>query len=190
MGMLVGKRSCPCGTGRPARDCCGRFRRLSDAEIARSYLSRQARAARDLIGPFSPAALVTIQAEAAGLPARLPDVFAAALLSANVGVAGDVRRLAKAIQRADTVGASPAGVRTSRADSPVARAAVAKAMIALREAGTIDEHVTAASLVELSAGRSALMEAALFQAANDLATAGLQVGPAPAAWKMTAPQPL
>ncbi|GAC1375876.1 MAG: hypothetical protein NVSMB4_04330 [Acidimicrobiales bacterium] len=190
MGMLVRKRSCPCGAGRPARDCCGRFRRLSDAEIARSYLSRQARAARDLIGPFSPAALVTIQAEAAALPARLPQVFDAALLSAHVSVANEVRRLARAIQRASAAGAPISGVRAARADSPIARAAVAKAMVALREAGSVDEHVTAASLIELSGGRSALMEAALFQAARDLATVGPRADAAAAPWKMTAPQPL
>lgn len=190
MGVLVRRRSCPCGTGRPARDCCGRFRRLSDAEIARSYLSRQARAARDLIGPFSPAALVAIQAEAAALPARLPQIFDAALLSAHVSVANDVRRLARVIQRAEVAGAATSGVQASRADSPIARAAVAKAMVALREAGSVDEHVTAASLIELSGGYSALMEAALLQAARDLATAGLRADPAPAPWKMTAPQPL
>lgn len=182
MGKLVRRRPCPCGTGRPARDCCGRFRRLSEAEIARSYLSRQARAARDLIGPFSPAALDALQAEAAGLPARY-DVFTAAILAAPDAVTTEVRRLAGAMKRqsASTIEGPTPRLRPDRADSPMARVAVTKALVALREEGAIDEHLAAAAVIELAAGPSRLVGAALVEAAITLAGLSGREAPAPTA---------
>jgi hypothetical protein len=164
--MLVLKRPCPCGSGRTARDCCGRFRRLSPSQVADAYLHRQARQARDLVGPFAPTALAALQAEAATLPARC-DLFADALL-ATVG--SDVRRLSRDALHTpeadiDAVALSALHRRAVQADTPVARVAIAKAIVALREAGSIDEHLAAAALVELSGARSPLTEAALVEAA-------------------------
>ncbi|GAC1315556.1 MAG: hypothetical protein NVSMB12_11410 [Acidimicrobiales bacterium] len=190
VGKLVHKRPCPCGTGRPARDCCGRFRRLSDAEIARSYLSRQARQARDLIGPFSPQALHALQTEAATLPARY-DAFTDALLAAPDAVAGEVRRMARALQRRSEAGDEIAAPRLSatRADTPMARVAIAKALLALREEGVVDEHLVAAAVIELAGGPSPLAGAALIQAAG--VVAGIMgrpaAGPGPAPARITQP---
>lgn len=180
MGKLVHKRPCPCGTGRPARDCCGRFRRLSDAEIARSYLSRQARQARDLIGPFSPQALHALQTEAATLPAR-HDAFTDALLAAPDTVSGEVRRMARALQRRSEAGdeIAPPRLSATRADTPMARVAIAKALLALREEGVVDEHLVAAAVIELAGGPSPLAGAALVQAAG--VVAGIMGRPAPSA---------
>jgi len=195
VGILVHKRPCPCGTGRPARDCCGRFRRLSEAEVARSYLSRQARLARDLIGPFSPEALRSLQAEAATLPARHA-AFAEAILAAPDSVINEVRRMARSLQRQASAGdgpgptasshrepgtepgAPPVRISASRADSPMARVAVAKALVALREEGLIDEHLAAAAVLELSGGTSRLATAALLDAAGRVA--GVVPRPVPA----------
>lgn len=180
MGKLVRKRPCPCGTGRPARDCCGRFRRLSDAEIARSYLSRQARQARDLVGPFSPQALHALQTEAATLPGR-HDTFTDALLAAPDSVSGEIRRMARALQRRSEAGDEITAPRLSatRADTPMARVAVAKALLALREEGVVDEHIVAAAVIELAGGPSPLAAAAVIQAAG--VVAGVMGRPAPSA---------
>lgn len=186
--MLVHKRPCPCGTGRPARDCCGRFRRLSDAEIARSYLSRQARQARDLIGPFSPQAVHALQAEAAMLPAR-HDAFTDALLVAPDSVSGEVRRMARALQRRSEAGdeIAPPRLSATRADTPMARVAIAKTLVALREAGAVDEHVVAAAVIELAGGASPIAVAALVQAAA--VVAGIMSRPAPVAAPVVTPAP-
>lgn len=178
MGKLVRKRPCPCGSGRPARDCCGRFRRLSDAEIARSYLSRQARQARDLIGPFSPQALHALQREAAALPLR-HDSFTNALLAAPTSVAEEIRRMARAMQRRSEAGdeVAPPRLTATRADTPMARVAVAKALLALREEGVVDEHLAAAAVIELANGPSPLATAALLQAAG--VVAGVSQRPQP-----------
>jgi hypothetical protein len=135
--MLVRNRPCACGSGRLARDCCGRFRRLSSTEIAAAYLGRQARQAREVLGPFSASAVATLQAEAATLPDRC-DVFEIALGAAH-------------IHRVD--------------DTPAVRVALAKAVLALRESGTIDEHLAAAAILDLTGARSQLCDAARRQAA-------------------------
>jgi len=171
VGVLVRKRPCPCGSGRLARDCCGRFRRLSEMEMSVAFLGRQSRQARDLIGPFSPVALEALRAEAATLPAQCT-AFTAALLAAPDPVPADVRKLARAVELAAR-GAPDADPRLRaalhRADSPVARVAVARALIALREGGLVDEHLAAAALVALPGGRSTLAEAALLQAGTSVA---------------------
>lgn len=129
------------------------FRRLRAGEAATAYLNRQARSARDLIGPFSPTAVAALQAEAATLPDRC-DLFADALLAAP-GVATSIRDLRRR-------GAAVVEVRS--ADTPEARVAVAKTIVALRESGMVDEHLAAAGLIELVGGRSRVTEAALVQA--------------------------
>lgn len=136
------RRTCPCGSGRLARDCCGRFRRLSASEVALAYLGRQIRDARELLIPFSPTAVAALREEAATLPARC-DLFTDALRAAPERVIRQVR---------------------GHADTPVVRAAVARAVIALREAGTVDEHLAAAALIDLTQAHSAVCEAAMDQA--------------------------
>jgi hypothetical protein len=49
----------------------------------------------------------------------------------------------------------------ARSANPLARVCVAKVVIALREAGVIDEHLAAAALVDLSSPQSALCESAI-----------------------------
>ena len=161
-------RPCRCGSGRSASSCCGRFRRVSDSAAASGYLARQARQARDVVGPFSTAALATLQAEAASLPARC-DLVTAALVAARKPVLADIRQVARAIEREATgrrTGALGAALR--QADTPMARVAVAKAFVSLREAGMVDEHVVAAALIELTGPRSPIVEAALLQAGSAL----------------------
>jgi hypothetical protein len=173
---VVRARPCRCGSGRPAPSCCGRFRRVSERTAATGYLARQARHARDVIGPFSTGALAALQAEAASLPSRC-DLVTAALVAAREPVLSDIRHVARALEREATgrrVGALGAAVH--RADTPMARVAVAKAFVSLREAGTVDEHLAAAALIEFSGARSPITEAALLQAAS--AMVGLARTPA------------
>jgi hypothetical protein len=178
VGLLVRKRPCSCGSGRPRHDCCGWFRRVDEAHAASAYLTRQARPARDLIGPFSPTALTSLQAEAAELAHQCPQ-FADALLGSRDPVASDVRRIARALDRGPGAGASVQEA-LRRADTPMARVAVARALVAVREAGLADEHVAAAALLELAAGPSPITEIALRAAAADLSGRSRAVRPAQA----------
>jgi hypothetical protein len=133
------------------------LRRVGSSEAAAAYLRRQARNARDVVGPFSSGAVAALQAEAATLPDRC-DLFSEALLTTPALAAG-IRDLRRAVRR----GESPAGLR--HADTAEARVSVAKTFVALREAGLVDEHLVAAALLQLIDGRSPITEAALMRAA-------------------------
>jgi len=164
MGWLVHPRPCPCGSGRIARDCCGRFTRLSEADVARAYLHRQARPARDLVAPFSPGGFDGLRRELVGLPEGQPTVAAA--LSGRA--ADEVARLVNAAaRRDDESGRSLIRAVVGQADLPLARVALAKAVIALREDRAIDEHLAAAAILDLDGPKSELLAAALRRAATE-----------------------
>ncbi|HWW53282.1 MAG TPA: SEC-C domain-containing protein, partial [Acidimicrobiales bacterium] len=125
MGWLVRTRPCPCGSGRAARDCCGRFKRLSEPDAGRAYVHRQARSARELLAPFSPSGMDGLRRELSLLPGTQ------ALVSGALGgrVAGEVSRLVEAAARRD----EPAGDRlissvVASVGLPMARVALAKAV--------------------------------------------------------------
>jgi hypothetical protein len=153
----------------PRRVCCGWFG-VDEGRAASSYLARQARPARDLVGPFSALGLASLQAEAAELARRCPQ-FSEALLGSREPVVGDLRRVARAIERGP---AFEALVRRAvqAADTPMARVAIARALLLVREEGLADEHVVAAAMLELAAGPSPITEVALRAAAAGLARAG------------------
>ena len=169
MGWLVRPRPCPCGSGRVARDCCGRFTRLSEADVARAYLHRQARPARDLVAPFSPGGFDGLRRELAGLPDKQPTVAAALTGRA----AGEVARLVNAAAHRDEE-SSRSLIRAvvGQADLPLARVSLAKAVIALREDRTIDEHLAAAAILDLDGPKSELLAAALRRAAAAMRAEG------------------
>ena len=169
MGLLGSKRLCSCGSGAPRRACCGWFR-VDDGRAATAYLTRQARPARDVVGPFSATGLASLQAEAAELARQCPQ-FAEALLGSRDPVASDLRHVARALERGPAF--EPLVRRAvQHADTPMARVAVAKALLLVREAGLADEHVAAAAMIELAAGPSPVTEAALRTAASGLVRGG------------------
>jgi hypothetical protein len=139
---------------------------VSEDDAAMGFLTRQARPARDLVGPFSQSALDALQSEAAELMAR-DEHIAGALLTAGDSVAGQIRRIARAAAN----GAPDAAVEVAvvRADSPMARAVVAKSFVTAREAGVVDEHLAAAVLISLVGSQSIVTEAALLNAVRALA---------------------
>jgi hypothetical protein len=181
VGLLVLKRPCSCGSGRAARGCCGLLSHVSQRDAAVAYLARQARHARDLIGPFSPAAMTTLRAEAATLPARC-GVFTDSLLVAREPVGSDVRKVARALERSRSgqLGSRHVLAALESADSPMARVAVAKALITMREAGVIDEYLPAAAFLELATATSPIAEAALLAAGRSIAGLDLPTAEVPA----------
>jgi len=151
--------ACTCGSGRLARDCCGRFHRISDEDAARAHVRRHAQVVRDLLTPFSAAGLEGLRREMLALPQTHGE------LSAAVTDAPDSARLiAAAGQRPAYISAS-VGAALVRTDLALARVALTKAIVRLREAGTIDDYVAAAALVDLDSSPSGLLTTAVEQAA-------------------------
>ena len=169
MSRLLRTRPCPCGSGRAARDCCGRFRRLPEAEVARAYLHRQARTAREVLAPFSPGGLAGLRSELVGLPSAHPVMEQAWRGPTTLAVE---RLIAAAQKRAGDAEAFVHAM-LARLDTPLMRVALARATIALRQEGAIDEHLAAAALVDLDQAGSVLLEAAVLARVHaELAPAG------------------
>jgi hypothetical protein len=102
----------------------------------------------------------------------LPD--SQALVGAALGerAAAEVSKLVLAAAKRD----GPAGdaliaTVVGRAGLPMARVALAKAVIALREEGALDEHLAAAAILDVDGPQSTLLAAALRRAAAELRTA-------------------
>lgn len=164
MGSAGRNEQCACGSGRKAKRCCGVERGPSEADLARALLAGQIRPAAQVLRGCSDDELDDLQAEML----ELPTIDASLQLPLPRLVTPDVDRLLVAIERGDLDGidgALPAVL--ARVDTPVARAKLARALLALRDRGRIDPEVTAVALIELSAPKlQRLVSSAVVQAAG------------------------
>ncbi len=154
---------CPCGSGAKAKRCCGLRRGPSERDLARAFLSEQGRAAvrvlRRAIGETDDVMeLYEAVAELPRLDLRLqlplPRLLSPAL-----------ERLRSAIDNEDAdefEESLPAAL--VQVDSPLARARLARSVIALRDEGRIPRDVAAAALVDLDSRAQALIREALVAA--------------------------
>lgn len=154
---------CWCGSGVKAKRCCGVRRGPSGPELAKAFLVEQRRASspalRKAIDDVDD--LIELYEAVAGLPRRdlscqlrLPR-----LLSPELG------RLRSAIAEDDDEEiqqALPAAL--AQVDDVFVRADLARAVIALREAGRVTEEVAAAALLDLDSDADALVREALLAA--------------------------
>ena len=153
---------CPCGSGRKAKRCCGVSRGPSAEELARAFLAAEALPAAlqlagltesELRGLFDD--LVELPSLDLSLVLRLPDLLSPELCRLLEAVEDDDRDAADE--------ALPAAL--ARVDTVEARAALARAVLALRDAGRVAPRVAALALVDLEGGGEALLTASLIQAA-------------------------
>jgi len=153
---------CPCGSGRKAKRCCGIERGPSEESLARAFVSQAARAAVLDLGPIPDDDFDVLCDELQTLPARelslqleLPKLFPPAL-----------DRLLDAMER-DDVDAGELSFRelVDELDTPSERARLARAVIALREAGRLDRELAAVALIDLASGSRELFAASLLEAA-------------------------
>jgi hypothetical protein len=116
------------------------------------------------VAQFSPGGVDGLRRELAGLPDKQPTVAAA--LSGRAGA--EVASLVNSAARRDDEGAK-ALIRAvvGQAILPLARVALAKAVLALREDRTIDEHLAAAAILDLDGPKSELLAAALQRSAAE-----------------------
>ena len=154
---------CPCGSGVKSKLCCGVRRGPSESELAKAFLVEQRRASSpalrrvvngvdDLIGLYAAVA-------------ELPGVDRSCQLRLPRLLGPELERLRRAI--ADSDGdeiqeALPDAL--AQVDNPLVRADLARAVIALREAGRVTEEVAAAALLDLDSDADALVREALVAA--------------------------
>jgi len=136
----------------------------SEADLARAFLADQARLAARVLRRCSDEELDDLEAEMLDLPT----VDSSLQLPLPRLLTPDVDRLLLAIEQDDLdemVDALPAVL--ARVDTPVARARLARAVLALRDRGGIDPQVSAVAVIDLSAQKSQrLIGSAVIQAAG------------------------
>jgi hypothetical protein len=152
---------CRCGSGRKVKRCCGVRRGPSEAELAKAFLHQQARSAALVLAARSDAEVVALLDEAVRLPKQdvsmqlgLPGLFSPALERLRAAVADDDP------DQVDT--AVPAAL--AEVDTPIARAGLVRAVLALRDAGRVSDEVAAAVVVEQASPSTTLLRASLLAA--------------------------
>ena len=157
---------CGCGSGRKAKRCCGVRRGPSEAELAKAFVAEQRRAAVPVLRrAISDVDDLTELYEAV---AQLPKLDLACQLRLPRLLWPELERLRMAVIDDDPGGielALPAAL--ARVDSPLVRAELARAVLALREAGRVEEAVAAAALVDLDCAEALVREALLAALAVD-----------------------
>lgn len=154
---------CSCGSGVKAKRCCGVRRGPSEPELAKAFLVEQRRASspalRRAINDVDD--LVELYEAVAELPSldlscqlRLPRLLTPVLERLRSAIAEhDVDEIQEALPDA-----------LVQVDNPLVRADLARAVLALREAGRVTEEVAAAALLDLDSEADALVREALVAA--------------------------
>ncbi len=152
---------CRCGSGRKVKRCCGVRRGPSEAELGRVWLHQQARSAALVLDARSDDEVVVLLDEAAGLPRQdvsmqlpLPGLLSPVLERLRAAVADD--------DPEEVAAAVPAAL--AEVDTPIARAGLVRAVLALRDAGRVSAEVAAAVVVEQASRSTTLLRASLLEA--------------------------
>jgi hypothetical protein len=154
--------SCPCGSGRKAKRCCGVRRGPSEESLACAFLAHALREAAWELRNIPELEFEGLLGELAELPelelslhAVLPKLLSPAL-----------DRLCDAFAADDLDAAEePFGELLGAIDTPLERARLARAVVALRAAGRLDAKLAAAALIDLASGSRELVASSLLQAA-------------------------
>ena len=154
---------CRCGSGVKAKRCCGVRRGPSEAERARAFLREQCRAS----SPVLRRAINDVDAliELYAAVAELPRLDLSCQLRLPRLLTPELERLRSAIADDDGEGiqvALPDAL--VQVDNVLVRADLARAVLALREAGRVSEEVAAAALLDLDSDADALVREALVAA--------------------------
>jgi hypothetical protein len=152
---------CPCGSGRKAKRCCGVPSGPGEESLGRVYLAEQVKTVLPTLLTIPELETKRLVREVADLPAldlslvlRLPNV-----LTPELG------RLLDAVADEDELAFDDAlDAALAQIDTVAARVALARAVVALRDAGRIEPRLAAIALVDLERAEG-LLSASLIEAA-------------------------
>src|SRR6266542_1607269 len=142
MAGLGRNERCPCGSGRKVKRCCGVRRGPSEDELAKAFLAVEARAAAWVLRDHDDEQLDELHDALVDLPAVDQSLLwpLPRLLTPEFARLGD----ALAEEDTETVRAVLPGV-LARLDTPRARGGLARAVLALRDAGRLAAELAAAT---------------------------------------------
>jgi hypothetical protein len=152
---------CACGSGLKAKRCCGVPRGPSQDRLAVAFVMGAARDVAGLAGGCSEHEFARLLAELVDLPCldlslqvELPK-----LLSPALG------RLCEVIAEDDEIaGDAVIDQVLDELDTPLARARLARAVIALRDRGRVPRRLAAVALIDLASGSRQLVRASVIEA--------------------------
>lgn len=152
---------CNCGSGRKAKRCCGVESGPSEADLAKAFLSVEARLAVHRLVVLGEAGVSAIIDQLYELPARSLSLH----LELPELITPDLQRLMAAIAADDPDEfdeALPSVL--SRVDTPQNRARLARTILQMVGSGEVDPDVGAAAIIDLAKSKtSALVGASVIQ---------------------------
>lgn len=159
MSKVGRNESCPCGSGRKAKRCCGVERGPSEESLARAFLSLAAQDRARSVSHLSEEELVALLDGLWELPVadlslqvQLPKFLSPQLSRLGEAVADEDPdpRLLDAVAR--------------EIDTPFERARLARALIENADTGAIDRRLAAAALLDLASDSRMFLRTALLEA--------------------------
>lgn len=152
---------CPCGSGRKVKRCCGEQRGPAQAQLKRAFIAQHARWAAEEIGDLPTRTLAELWK---GL-ADLPDIDLSLVLPLPTLITPELAQLLQAARHDDPDSADDViAIVVDTVDTPEQRAALAHAVIGLRDAGKVSHRQAAAAIIDLESQSQALIRASLINA--------------------------
>src|SRR4051795_8290313 len=161
MAKIGRNEPCGCGSGLKAKRCCGVTRGPSQDSLAVAFVMGAARDVAGLAGGLSEREFARLLVELVDLPCldlslqvELPKLLSPALGRLCEAIAGD-DELAGDVVIEEAL---------DELDTALERARLARAVIALRDAGRCDRRLAAVALIDLASGSRQLVCASVIQA--------------------------
>ena len=152
---------CPCGSGRKVKRCCGEQRGPSDAQLERAFIDQHARWAATEIGDLPTRTLDELWR---GL-AQLPNLDLSLVIPLPALFTPELEQLRQAARDDDLDSAEEViDVVVGAVDTPQQRAALARAVITLRDSGKLSRRQAAAAIIDLESRSQTLIRASLINA--------------------------
>jgi hypothetical protein len=161
MAKIGRNELCACGSGLKVKRCCGVVRGPSEESLARAFLMNAVRGVAGSAGALSEREFASLLAELVDLPCldlslqvELPKLFSPALGWLCEAIAEDDEPAGNAVIEEVL----------DELNTPLARARLARAVIAARDAGRCGRRLAAVALVDLASGSRQLLCASVIQA--------------------------
>jgi SEC-C motif len=152
---------CPCGSGRKVKHCCGQDRGPSTDQLDLAFIAQQGRWAARQLADLSTAALTDLWEDLV----ELPQLDLSLVLPLPQLITAELQRLLDAVRNNDRDSANeliPIVLETI--DTPTQRAALARAVIHLRDQRKISRRLAAAAIIDLDCGLQIVLRASLINA--------------------------
>lgn len=154
-------QSCPCGSGRKVKRCCGQQRGPSTDQLARAHVALLARQAAPDIAGLSDNALHHLRERLLDLPTA--DLSLLVPLPKLIGP--DLQRLRESVADDDPDrGWDALTAVAAQIDTPQQRARLADALVQLRDQHRINRQQAAAAILDLDSQSTRFIGASLLEA--------------------------